>query len=72
MTSANKHMYVFMRRLNGEQAYMAAFLLDSMIHALWRTYGDDMANFQGRVFPDDPAPYSAFYCNLRDDEDDDF
>lgn len=69
MTSENRVMYIFMRKLTGEQAYMAAMALEGMVHALWRTYGDDMADFQGRVFPDEPSPYGAIYCTKADEDD---
>jgi hypothetical protein len=41
-------------RLTGEHAYMVAFTLDQIVNAIWHEYGDDMADFQGRVFPDGP------------------
>jgi len=63
MTKKSSAVYLFMRhQLTGEQAYMAVMMLESLVHALWRTHGDDMVNFQGRVFPDDPQPYEAMYC----------
>ena len=40
--------------LTGEQAYMTAFALEQVVNAIWREHGDDMADFQGRVFPDGP------------------
>lgn len=72
MTSENRLMYIFMHKLTGEQAYMAARALEGMIHALWRAYGDDMADFQGRVFPDELSPYGAVYCSKIDENNGDF
>lgn len=43
------------RPLNGELAFMMAEFLESIVRMLWREFGDDMADFQGRVFPDDPT-----------------
>lgn len=34
MTSENRIMYIFMHKLTGEQAYMAAMALEGMVHAL--------------------------------------
>ena len=66
MTRANPVMSIFTPRLTGEQAYMTAKVLENMVSALWRAYGDDMADFQGRVFPDEPSPYEAVYCSEKD------
>ena len=38
--------------LTGEQAYMTAFALEQIVTAIWHEYGDNMADFKGRVFPD--------------------
>lgn len=43
-------------RMTGEQAYLLSRLLDEITLALWGAYGDDMADFQGRAFPDEPSP----------------
>ena len=43
-------------RMTGEQAYLLSRLLDEITLAPWGAYGDDMANFQGRAFPDEPSP----------------
>ena len=75
MTKANPVINIFTgHRLTGEQAYMTARILEQVVSGLWRTYGDDMADFQGRVFPDEPSPYQATYCrdNKTDDGNDDF
>lgn len=51
------------RPLTGEYAFMTAEFLESIVHMLWREFGDDMADFQGRVFPDDPtSQYEYLYC----------
>lgn len=71
MRKSNPILYLhFPHRLTGEQAYMSALILESMVRALWRAYGDDMADFQGRVFPDDPSPFAETYCTPDDDSDD--
>mgnify|MGYP001603989714 CR=1 FL=1 len=54
------------RPLKGEHAFMTAEFLESVVRMLWREFGDDMADFQGRAFPDDsPSPYECIYCNRR-------
>ena len=61
------------RPLNGESAFMIADFLESVVHMLWREFGDDMADFQGRAFPDDPpSQYEANYCKKRRSDDDHF
>ena len=50
-------VYIYMPRFHGESAYMAALMLQQMINALWRAYGDQMADFEARVFPDVPSPF---------------
>ena len=53
--------------LSGEQAYFLAETLEGITSAIWRKYGDDMANFQGRVFPDKPSPPgSVAKCDCPD------
>ena len=55
--------------LNGENAFMIAEFLESVVRMLWREYGDDMADFQGRVFPDQPPSfYAQIYCNTKVDD----
>ena len=60
-------VYLGAVRLNGEQAYITARILESLICALWRAHGDAMANFQGRAFPDDGNYYSSLYGPYPDD-----
>lgn len=66
----NPMLYIFMRPLSGEHAYMAALVLQQTINALWRAYGDQMADFEGRVFPDEPSPFyreKCCYCDPPDE-----
>ena len=66
MRKPNPTMYMyFPHHLTGEQAFLSALILESAVRALWREYGDDMAAFQGRVFPDDPSPLADGYCTRR-------
>lgn len=62
----------YSRPLTGEQAFMTAELLESVVRTLWREFGDDMADFQGRVFPDDPAHECGCYNKCRRNDDEDF
>jgi len=60
------------RQLNGENAFMMADFLESVVQMLWREFGDDMADFKGRVFPDDHISiheytYSKKYRMADDD-----
>ena len=57
MEEKDRVLKVHLRQLRGEHAYMAALLLEAVLSALWSEYGDDMADFQGRVFPDDPQTF---------------
>jgi len=60
------------RPLNGEHAFMTADFLESVVRMLWREFGDDMADFRGRVFPDDfQSPFEQIYCNRSSPGDDD-
>lgn len=45
--------------LSGEQAYLLALVLEETVKAIWGAHGDAMADFQGRVFPDEPSPYGS-------------
>ena len=51
----------YSRPLTGEQAFMTAEFLENIVRMIWREFGDDMADFQGRVFPDDPAHECGCY-----------
>lgn len=42
--------------MTGEQALLLAKILDEAVASIWRAYGDDMADFQGRALPDEPSP----------------
>ncbi len=66
-------LYVYHpRELNGEHAFLIADFLESVLNMLWREFGDDMADFQGRVFPDSPPSiFEPLYCKkcLSDNDD---
>lgn len=53
------HAQIHLPSLTGEQAYLLARLLDRAVSAIWRAHGDDMAEFQGRAFPDATPPADA-------------
>jgi hypothetical protein len=53
------HAQIHLPSLTGEQAFLLAGLLERAVSAIWRAHGDDMAEFQGRAFPDDPPPRDA-------------
>lgn len=38
--------------LSGEQAYIAALVLEAAMRGLWHAHGDQMADFQARALPD--------------------
>jgi hypothetical protein len=66
------HIY-HSRPLTGEHAFMTAELLESIVRMLWRELGDDMADFQGRVFPDDPSCECNCYSRrIRQNDDEHF
>jgi hypothetical protein len=66
-------LYIYYGRpLKGEHAFMMADFLESVVSMLWREFGDDMADFQGQVFPNDPpSQYGSHYCKKRRSDDDD-
>jgi hypothetical protein len=66
------HAQIHLPSLTGEQAYLLAGLLERAVSAIWRAHGDDMAEFQGRAFPDAPPPSDAVDVidNGSDEEDD--
>jgi len=56
----------------GEQAYLVADVLERLVSAIWRVHGDDMADFQGRVFPDaTPPPDATTFTDRADGSSDD-
>jgi hypothetical protein len=65
------HAQIHLPALNGEQAYFLADFLERALTAVCRAHGDDIADFQGRVFPDDPVPEGAVKTVDRRDTDDD-
>jgi len=40
-------------------------LLDRIINTIWRVHGNAMADYQGRVWPDLPAPPDAEPCRSK-------
>lgn len=55
MSKLKRHT-IYLPKMTGEQAYLLAKILEETVTAIWRAHGDDMADFQGRVFPDEPSP----------------
>ena len=54
------------RPLTGEYAFMTAEFLENVVRMLWREYADDMADFQGRVFPEEPSSqYERLFCTNK-------
>lgn len=45
--------------LTAEEAWTLAAILEQLQKAIWRVHGDAMADYQGAVFPDHPAPTGA-------------
>ena len=45
--------------LTAEEAWALATILEQLQQAIWRVHGDAMAEYQGAVFPDHPAPACA-------------
>jgi len=66
-----RHAQIHLPPLNGEQAFLLAEALERAVRAIWRAHGDDMADFQARVFPDAPVPRDAVddVREVPDDED---
>lgn len=63
-------VYLGAVRLSGENAYITARVLESVLSAIWRAHGDAMADFQGRAFPDDGC-YSCHRCAYNYEKSDD-
>jgi hypothetical protein len=55
------------------RTYHVVDVLETIIAAICDAYGDDMADYQGRVFPDRPPPSDAedFVDSPSSDPDDD-
>ena len=52
--------------LTAEEAWALAAILEALQQAIWRVHGDAMAEYQGAVFPDHPAPAGARpLCDLK-------
>ena len=65
---------IYLPPLDPEQAWTVVIVLERIINTIWRTYGDAMADYQGRVWPDLPAPAGAELhrrtpLNTSDDQD---
>ena len=66
--NTKRHCFEF-PPLSGEQAYLLALILKEAAKVIWEVYGDAMADFQGRAFPDEPSPYGSsteYDCNESD------
>lgn len=50
---------IYLPPLDPEQAWSVVIVLERIINAIWRTHGDAMADYQGRVWPDLPPPPDA-------------
>jgi hypothetical protein len=74
MSRRGRRVHIDLSSLTGEQAYLFADVLERLVSAIWQAHGDDMADFQGRVFPDAPPPPDATTFTDRDDggSDDDY
>jgi hypothetical protein len=53
------HAQIHLPPLTGEHAYFLACVLERAVSAIGRAHGDDIADFQGRAFPDAPPPADA-------------
>lgn len=70
-TPPPRHAQIHLPPMEAERAYFVVKILDRIVEAIWRAHGEAMADFQGRVFPDEPPPDDA--VTQRDnfsDEDD--
>lgn len=56
---------IYLPPLDPEQAWTMVILLDRIINTIWRVHGDAMADYQGRVWPDLPAPPDAEPCRSK-------
>ena len=59
MSARKTHARIHLPPLTAEQAWLLVKLLERTASAIWRAHGDAMADFQGRVFPDEPPPTDA-------------
>ena len=66
-----RHAQIHLPPLTGEQAFLLVRILERAEAAICRAHGDDMADFQGRVFPDEPPPADAVTLVDRDADDND-
>jgi hypothetical protein len=65
-----RHAQIHLPPLTGQEAYLLVAALERAVSAIWRAHGDDMADFQGRAFPDEPPPPDAVDVADRDGNDD--
>ena len=67
-----RHAQIHLPPMDAERAYFVVKILDRIVEAIWRAHGDAIADFQGRVFPDEPPPSDAVELrdNLADDDPD--
>jgi hypothetical protein len=62
---------IYLPPLDPEQAWSVVIVLEHIIHTIWRTHGDAMADYQGRVWPDLPPPPDAqVYRSITPTDDD--
>jgi len=50
---------IYLPPLDPEQAWSVVIVLERIINTIWRTHGDAMADYQGRMWPDLPPPRNA-------------
>jgi hypothetical protein len=55
-----KTLEIVLPPMTGKQAYLVGLFFDNALRLIWDTYGDDMADYEGRVFPDDPPSIEDF------------
>jgi hypothetical protein len=53
---AMKKMELLLSGMSTEQAYILAEIFELADQAIWKEFGDAMADYQGRVHPDVPSP----------------
>ena len=54
--------YLRLPALTAEEAWTIAAILEGVLDNIWRTHGDAMADYQGRMFPEwNPSPDAEPY-----------
>lgn len=61
-----KSIEILLPPMTGKQAHLVAIFFDNALRLIWDTYGDDIAEFEGRVFPDGPPPIEEYLENHPD------